>query len=58
MQFDDVRFGDRVLTPGQANNFYIFPAVALAVYATEARLITDEVFVEAARALAAQVTLV
>lgn len=56
VQFADVDLGGRVLTPGQANNFYIFPAVALAVYATEARLITDDVFVEAARALAAQVT--
>ena len=56
VQFAEVSFGHRVLTPGQANNFYIFPAVALAVYATQARLITDEVFIEAARALAEQVT--
>ena len=28
--------------PGQANNFYIFPAIGLAIYATRPRRITDE----------------
>jgi malate dehydrogenase (oxaloacetate-decarboxylating)(NADP+) len=41
--------------PGQANNFYIFPAVGMAVFATEASRVTDEMFIEAARAVADQV---
>ena len=56
VQFDDVTLGDKTLTPGQANNFYIFPAVALAVYATQAKRITDAVFIAAAHATAEQIT--
>ncbi len=41
---------------GQANNFYIFPAVGMAIYATQAQRVTDEMFIEAARAVADQVT--
>ena len=54
--FPPVRFGDRTLVPGQGNNVYIFPAIGMAVYATRARLITDEMFIAAARAVAEQVT--
>jgi malate dehydrogenase (oxaloacetate-decarboxylating)(NADP+) len=54
--FPPVRFGDRTLVPGQGNNVYIFPAIGMAVYATRAKLITDEVFIAAARAVAEQVT--
>jgi malate dehydrogenase (oxaloacetate-decarboxylating)(NADP+) len=56
VQFPPVRVGDRTLVPGQANNFYIFPAVGLAIFATKARRVTDEMFIEAARALADQVS--
>jgi malate dehydrogenase (oxaloacetate-decarboxylating)(NADP+) len=35
---------------------YIFPAIGMAVYATRAKLITDEMFIAAARAVAEQVT--
>jgi malate dehydrogenase (oxaloacetate-decarboxylating)(NADP+) len=56
VQFPPVRVGDRTLHPGQANNFYIFPAVGLAIYATKARRVTDEMFIKAAQALADQVT--
>ena len=42
--------------PGQANNFYIFPAIGMAVYATQAKRVTDEMFIEAARAVADIVT--
>jgi malate dehydrogenase (oxaloacetate-decarboxylating)(NADP+) len=35
---------------------YIFPAIGLAVYATGAKRVTDEMFIAAARAVAEQVT--
>ena len=51
-----MRFGDRTFVPGQGNNVYIFPAIGLAVYATQAKRVTDEMFIAAARAVAEQVT--
>ena len=42
--------------PGQVNNFYIFPAIGLAVYATRPKLITDGMFIAAAQANADQVS--
>jgi malate dehydrogenase (oxaloacetate-decarboxylating)(NADP+) len=54
--FPPVRWRDRTLVPGQGNNVYIFPAIGLAVYATNAKRITDEIFITAARAVAEQVT--
>jgi malate dehydrogenase (oxaloacetate-decarboxylating)(NADP+) len=56
VQFPPVTFGGKTFLPGQANNFYVFPAIGLAVYATKARRVTDEMFIEAARATADQVT--
>jgi malate dehydrogenase (oxaloacetate-decarboxylating)(NADP+) len=56
VQFPPVTLGGRTFVPSQANNFYVFPAVGLAVYATKARRVTDEMFIEAARATADQVT--
>jgi len=50
--FAPVQYGVRRLVPGQCNNMYIFPAMGLAIFATRARLVTDEMFVAAARALA------
>jgi len=41
--------------PGQANNFYIFPAIGMAVFATQASRVTDQMFIEAAGAVADQV---
>ena len=35
---------------------YIFPAIGMAIYATRAKLITDEMFVAAGHAVAEQVT--
>jgi len=54
--FGAVQYGDRRIVPGQCNNLYIFPAVGLAVYNTGAKRVTDEMFIEAARALAELVT--
>jgi malate dehydrogenase (oxaloacetate-decarboxylating)(NADP+) len=42
--------------PAQGNNAYIFPGVGLGAVACQARRITDRMFVDAARALAAQVS--
>ena len=38
----------KVFHPGQANNFYIFPAIGLATYVARPRRITDECFIVAA----------
>jgi malate dehydrogenase (oxaloacetate-decarboxylating)(NADP+) len=54
--FPPVRWRDRTLVPGQGNNVYIFPAIGMAVYATNAARITDEMFIAAAKAVAEQVT--
>jgi malate dehydrogenase (oxaloacetate-decarboxylating)(NADP+) len=56
VQFPPVRYNGRTFLPGQANNFYVFPAVGLAIYATNAKRVTDEMFIEAASATADQVT--
>ena len=56
VQFPDVTVGDRTFHPGQANNFYIFPAVGLAVYATRPTRIDDAMFIAAAKGSADQVS--
>jgi malate dehydrogenase (oxaloacetate-decarboxylating)(NADP+) len=56
VQFDPVNLNGKTYLPGQANNFYIFPAVSLAVYATEAKRVPNELFIEAARAMADQLS--
>jgi len=55
VQFPPVRYNGQTFLPGQANNFYIFPAVGMAIFATQASRVTDEMFIEAARAVADQV---
>jgi malate dehydrogenase (oxaloacetate-decarboxylating)(NADP+) len=55
VQFPPVRLDGQTFLPGQANNFYIFPAVGMAIYATEAKRVTDDMFIEAAKAVADQV---
>jgi malate dehydrogenase (oxaloacetate-decarboxylating)(NADP+) len=56
VQFPPVHLNGQTLVPGQANNFYIFPAVGMAIYATEASRVTDEMFIEAAAGVADQVS--
>jgi malate dehydrogenase (oxaloacetate-decarboxylating)(NADP+) len=46
----------RTFVPGQGNNVYIFPAMGMAVYATEATRVTQQMFIVAAKAVAEQVT--
>ncbi|MDB4900970.1 MAG: NAD-dependent malic enzyme [Mucilaginibacter sp.] len=54
--FGPVEYGGKKFIPGQGNNVYIFPAMGLAVFATEAKRLTDEMFITASAALAEQVT--
>jgi Malic enzyme len=54
--FPPYTINGRTLVPGQGNNVYIFPAVGMAIYATQATRVTDEMFIVAARAVAEQVT--
>lgn len=56
VQFPPVHLSGQIFLPSQANNLYIFPAVGMAVYATNAKRVTDEMFIEAAHAVADQVT--
>ena len=55
VQFQPVHLDGKTFLPGQANNFYIFPAIGMAIYATQAKRVTDEMFIEAAAAVADQV---
>jgi malate dehydrogenase (oxaloacetate-decarboxylating)(NADP+) len=54
--FGPVTFDGKTYITGQANNAYIFPGVGLGVVASESRLVSDEMFLRAARALAAATT--
>ena len=55
VQFAPVHLNGQTFLPGQANNFYIFPAVGMAIFATHAKRVTDEMFIEAGQAVADQV---
>ncbi len=55
VQFAPVHLDGKTFLPGQANNFYIFPAIGMAVFATQASRVTDQMFIEAAKAVADQV---
>ena len=54
--FPPVQFNGKTIVPGQGNNVYIFPAMGMAVLATQAKRVTQEMFMVAARAVAEQVT--
>ena len=50
--YDPVKLDGKTFVPRQGNNSYIFPGVGLGVIASGARLVTDEMFMAAARTLA------
>jgi len=54
--FPPVEINGRHFVPGQGNNVYIFPAMGMAVFATEATRVTEHMFIVAAQAVAEQVT--
>jgi malate dehydrogenase (oxaloacetate-decarboxylating)(NADP+) len=54
--FPPVEIAGRKFVPGQGNNVYIFPAMGMAVFATEATRVTEAMFLVAAKAVAEQVT--
>ncbi len=53
--FPPLVYEGRTYVPGQGNNAYIFPGVGLGAIAVEAKQVTDRMFFESAKALAAQV---
>ncbi len=50
--FPPVTFNGQTYVPGQGNNAYVFPGAGLGAIACGARLVTDEMFFAAAKALA------
>jgi malate dehydrogenase (oxaloacetate-decarboxylating)(NADP+) len=54
--FAPVTLAGKTYVPGQGNNAYVFPGVGLGAIACGARLVTDEMFFAAARALAQRVS--
>ena len=49
--FDEVNLDGKTFHPGQGNNAYVFPGIGLGVITTKAKLIPDELFLVAAKAL-------
>ncbi|CAF1076434.1 unnamed protein product [Brachionus calyciflorus] len=54
--FEPVNYNGKTFIPGQGNNSYIFPGVALATTVFQSKHIDEEVFLIAAKSLSDQVT--
>jgi malate dehydrogenase (oxaloacetate-decarboxylating)(NADP+) len=54
--FDPVAYQGKTYVPAQGNNAYVFPGIGLGIMVSGARLVTDEMFMAAAKALAAEVS--
>jgi malate dehydrogenase (oxaloacetate-decarboxylating)(NADP+) len=54
--FDPVTIDEKTFTPGQGNNAYVFPGIGLGVIATQAKHVTEGMFLAAAEKLAEQVS--
>src|SRR5260370_7794755 len=52
VQFTPVRYNGETFLPGQANNFYIFPAGGMAIFATQPHTLTDKLFIKPRKSLA------
>ncbi len=53
--FPPVEYDNEKYTPAQGNNVYIFPGIGLGALVSESRVITEDMFLVAARVLADQV---
>lgn len=54
--FPPLEVGGKTIEPAQGNNVYIFPALGLALYATRAKRVTEEMFLVAGKTLAKQLS--
>ena len=54
--FKPVQYKSHYFEPAQGNNAYIFPGIGLGVYASSAQLITQSMFLSAAKVLSEMVT--
>jgi malate dehydrogenase (oxaloacetate-decarboxylating)(NADP+) len=50
--FAAVQYGDKLFNPAQGNNAYIFPGIGLGIQTSEARLVSQAMFLAAAEVLA------
>lgn len=46
--FNAVTINGKTLVPGQGNNAYIFPGLALAIILSDIRRVTEEIFLKSA----------
>jgi malate dehydrogenase (oxaloacetate-decarboxylating) len=49
--FPEISYNEQTITIGQCNNMFIFPGMGLGIFATQARRVTNQMFVAAAYAL-------